>query len=146
MSDQILDEILAATQIANSAWMRGDWEAGYGALISQAEDVSIYGPFGGNAVVGGKVWAARGGETVKAFKHGTSTLHLINAYASGDLVVLVTLEEQSGEIAGKPTQPWSLRVTQVYRREDGVWKVVHRHADPLVRFRPLAETLALAAG
>jgi ketosteroid isomerase-like protein len=22
-----------------------------------------------------------------------------------------------------------LRVTQVYRREDGVWKVVHRHAD-----------------
>jgi SnoaL-like domain len=26
-------------------------------------------------------------------------------------------------------EPYTLRVTHVYRREDGEWKIVHRHAD-----------------
>jgi ketosteroid isomerase-like protein len=32
-----------------------------------------------------------------------------------------------------PLKPrdYTLRVTQVYRREEGEWKVVHRHADTL---------------
>jgi ketosteroid isomerase-like protein len=34
-------------------------------------------------------------------------------------------------IDGVPVEPYTLRVTQVYRREDGSWKVVHRHGDRL---------------
>jgi ketosteroid isomerase-like protein len=34
-------------------------------------------------------------------------------------------------IDGVPVEPYTLRVTQVYRREDGEWKVVHRHGDQL---------------
>jgi ketosteroid isomerase-like protein len=29
----------------------------------------------------------------------------------------------------------SLRVTTVYRREDGEWKIVHRHADSITGHR-----------
>jgi hypothetical protein len=32
---------------------------------------------------------------------------------------------------GAPRRPYTLRVTQVYRREDGEWKVVHRNADQI---------------
>ena len=30
-----------------------------------------------------------------------------------------------------PLDPYTLRVTHVYRREDGEWKIVHRHADSI---------------
>jgi ketosteroid isomerase-like protein len=49
------------------------------------------------------------------------------------LVVLVAIERQHGEVGGLPDQDWSLRVTLVFRRDGSEWRLVHRHADPLVR-------------
>jgi hypothetical protein len=36
-----------------------------------------------------------------------------------------------------------LRVTEVFRKEQNAWVRVHRHADPLVRYRDLAATRQL---
>jgi ketosteroid isomerase-like protein len=44
---------------------------------------------------------------------------------------MVELEHTSVSIDGVPVEPYTLRVTQVYRREDGEWKVLHRHGDQL---------------
>jgi ketosteroid isomerase-like protein len=42
-------------------------------------------------------------------------------------------ERQRGEVGGLPDQDWSLRVTQIYRRDGSEWRLVYRHADPLVK-------------
>jgi ketosteroid isomerase-like protein len=56
---------------------------------------------------------------------------LVAAGASGDLAYTLGYEHISFSMDGGPVQPTVLRVTHVYRHEDGEWKVVHRHADAL---------------
>lgn len=144
MTEEELDTVLAMTEAAGNAWMRGDFDGGYGAMLTEGDDASIYGPFGGPAVHSTRDWTDIGRAGVKQFRNGHAKVQLIRSYASGDLLVLVLFEEQSGEVGGVPDQPWSLRITQVYRRENGKWRVVHRHADPLVKRRTLPETAAIA--
>jgi len=54
---------------------------------------------------------------------------LVAAGVSGDLAYTVGYEHISVSMDGVPVEPFTLRVTHVYRREDGEWKIVHRHAD-----------------
>ncbi len=55
-------------------------------------------------------------------------IELVAAGASGDLAYTVVFEHTSCSVEGVPKR-YRLRVTHVYRREDGEWRVVHRHAD-----------------
>lgn len=70
----------------------------------------------------------------------------MQAYASGDMAVLVIIERQQAEVGGLPAQDWSLRVTLVWRREGAEWQLVHRHADPIVRSISIERAAALARG
>jgi ketosteroid isomerase-like protein len=55
---------------------------------------------------------------------------VIAADCSGDLGYVVALERSSVVLDGG-LRDYTLRVTTVLRREDGAWKVVHRHGDEL---------------
>lgn len=46
----------------------------------------------------------------------------------GDMAYTAGLEHTSASVDGVPRR-YVLRATQVYRREDGLWKVAHRHGD-----------------
>jgi ketosteroid isomerase-like protein len=50
---------------------------------------------------------------------------------SGDLAYTAGHERARASFDGGPIDPIRLRVTHLYRRENGEWKIVHRHADPL---------------
>ncbi|MFD6176181.1 MULTISPECIES: YybH family protein [unclassified Isoptericola] len=58
----------------------------------------------------------------------SAEVELVAADVSGDLAYTVHREITSTRVDGRP-RDYVLRVTQVYRREDDGWKVVHRHAD-----------------
>ena len=54
---------------------------------------------------------------------------LIAAGVSGDLAYTVGFERYVAGFDGGPPALNVLRVTHVYRREDGEWRIVHRHGD-----------------
>ena len=53
-----------------------------------------------------------------------STVH-----ESGDLAVTVGMERGTAVVDGGEPFEMVIRTTHVYRREDGEWQLIHRHAD-----------------
>jgi len=49
-----------------------------------------------------------------------------------DLAYVVEVERYKAKVGGgQDLVPVSLRVTTIFRPEDGSWKILHRHADPI---------------
>ena len=128
----------------NAAFMRGDME-GWAKLARIAPDFTLMQPFGGPASHGYDTSPKRLAELAQYFRNGTTKLEVAQTYASERLVVLVMIEQQHAEVGGLPDQDWSLRVTEVYRRDGSEWQLAHRHADPLVHRITLEQAAALRA-
>jgi ketosteroid isomerase-like protein len=62
----------------------------------------------------------------------------ISEYSSGDLAYILETERfrMKAGSAREPT-PSALRVTTIFRREEGSWNILHRHADPITTPRPI---------
>jgi ketosteroid isomerase-like protein len=52
----------------------------------------------------------------------------------GDLAFTVELERMTRTVDGV-SEEMTIRATQVYRRQDGSWKVIHRHGDVLTPYK-----------
>jgi ketosteroid isomerase-like protein len=91
-------------------------------------DVTLFGAWGPieqgyNALVETFRWVGR------RFTGGTLVPEDTVVYASGDLAYTVGFERGNVSVDGNPLQPMTIRVTHIYRRIDGAWRLVHRHAD-----------------
>jgi ketosteroid isomerase-like protein len=65
----------------------------------------------------------------RSFSDCTSYTFELQAYdVLGDMAYTVGLEHTAASVDGQP-RSYTLRATQVYRREGGEWRVAHRHAD-----------------
>jgi ketosteroid isomerase-like protein len=124
--DAFLAEMLPQQRAAEQAIHNGD-VAPRLALWSHCEPVTLYG-----AKLAGTGWA----ELEPMFRTVASwfsdsdeyDVEVVAAGASGDLAYTVGYEHNTVKVAGQP-RTYTLRVTHVYRREDGQWRIVHRHAD-----------------
>ena len=54
---------------------------------------------------------------------------LVAAEVSGDLGYIVGFEHIANSVVGVTVEPHTLRVTHIFRRENGEWKIAHHHAD-----------------
>lgn len=126
-TEQFLAEMLPKQRAAEQAIHNGD-AAPRVALWSRRDPVTLYG-----AVLSGSGWA----EIEPAFRTVASwfsdsasyEFEVIAAGASGDLAYTVGYEHNRVKVDGQ-SRIYTLRVTHVYRREEGTWRIVHRHGDP----------------
>jgi ketosteroid isomerase-like protein len=146
VTDQELADLVEATAEAASAFIRGDIRR-YLTLIRHADDYTLMAPFGGEPRRGFDPSDQAVEALAEYFRGpGQAELEVFESYTSGDLVVLVAVERQHGEIGGLPDQDWSLRVTLVFRREGEGWRLAHRHADPLVHEITAEQAASIARG
>lgn len=117
---------------AHASLMRGDI-AHYRRAMPLASDFTLMDPFGGQPT-GVPVSDAHWQRIGRFFRDGRDArFELIRAYRSASLMVLVANEYAHVAVGSRPAQDWSLRVTLVFRRGNGEWRLVHRHADPLAK-------------
>ena len=109
----------------------------YKTLYSRGDDVTLANPFGPPARGWSEVSATldraaenyRDGEVV-GFEN-------ISTLIAPDLAYTVEIERYRARVGGgAEIVPVAVRVTTIFRNEDGAWKVTHRHADPITAPRP----------
>jgi len=127
--------MLQRTVAALSSLLTGDPDP-FNALWSHADDVTIVGGFGGYE----RGWQRVKQNTESAasrFRFGRLLgieLVTLGASASGDLAFSVWIERGEVRLAGRDGPiPLTVRVTHIFRREDGAWKLMHRHGDQVAQ-------------
>jgi ketosteroid isomerase-like protein len=142
-SPEELAALVRRSEQANQALVRGDIDR-YNQLVALTDDFMLMPPNGRVAPRGTQ--HERDQRMRAFFKGGTQTQELVHAYTSPDMIVLAVIERAHIAVADIPMQDWALRVTLVYRREKGEWKLAHRHADPLVHGIPWSQAASIAKG
>jgi ketosteroid isomerase-like protein len=132
MKTDDLDSAIEQSHAALGAILKGDPSV-YQALYSDAEDVTLGNPFGPYARGRQKVEATLAG-AASHYRDGEVTgVELIANYVSDDLACIVEVERGRAKVGGsKEFVQVALRLTSVFRLEQGAWKLVHRHADPIM--------------
>lgn len=101
---------------------------------SHRDDVTIMGGWGAYEKGWQEVGARYDWASARFRESGAKVkVELLSSGVSGDLAYTVAIERNEVLVVGqdKPA-PSALRVTHIFRREDGSWKLIHRHADPLI--------------
>lgn len=124
--ERFLTDMLPRQRAAEQAIHNGD-PAPRRALWSRVDPVTV---FGADMSAFGWDDVERLFETVASWFSESEDFdfEVIAAGASGDLAYTVGYEHNRVKVEGVLTT-YTLRVTHVYRRQDGQWRIVHRHGD-----------------
>jgi len=126
-TDRDFDSFMQQRKKAARAYVSGD-ATPLDRMVARAGKASFFPPNGGS-VEGAKRVAARYDRDAKAFAAGgQSTLEVLQSGSAGDLAFWTGFQEAKVKLGGKSMQ-MKLRITEIFRFEEGGWKMVHRHAD-----------------
>jgi ketosteroid isomerase-like protein len=135
-----------------------DFRAGFLARQAEAEEAMVHGDAGPRM----ELWSRRDPVTLfgaagmsesgwdelsATFRRVAATFsdvsdfgfEVVAAGVSGNLAYSIGYERFTGSIGGRPVAPVTVRVTHVYRREEGDWRIVHRHGDNPPEYPPPAD-------
>ena len=115
---------------------RGNPEV-YKSLWSRRDDVTLANPFG-PPVRGWEEVSTRLDLAASNYRDGRDyEFESIATVITPELAYTVEIERIRTRVGGADDlASLAIRVTTVFRREDGRWKVTHRHGDPITSTRP----------
>jgi ketosteroid isomerase-like protein len=135
-----LDDVLEEFHLAQGEFVKGNPEPAK-KVMSHRDDVTLNNPLsppahGWDEVAETMERAAsqvRDGEFVSA--------EIIEKHVTPEFAYVVEIERGEAKVGGsEEITPFALRATMIFRPEEGTWKMVHRHADPITTEQP-AESL-----
>ena len=114
----------------------------YKSLYSHRDDVTLANPFGPPALGWSEV-AATIDRAAGHYRDGEIVgVDRVSAVVTGELAYVVEIERYRARVGeSRDLTAVELRVTTVFRREGGAWKVTHRHADPITTSRPASSVI-----
>jgi ketosteroid isomerase-like protein len=131
------DEVVEQYYLALNEFFKGNPEP-VKSFFSHRDDVTLANPLVG--------LPARGWERVAAtLEHASSQFtdgehvgfETIAKHVSAEFAYVLLIERDKVKVGtSEDRTPSALRVTMIFRPEDGTWKVVHRHADPITTAQP----------
>jgi ketosteroid isomerase-like protein len=109
----------------------------YKRLYSRGDDVTLANPFGPPARGWSEVSATLD-RAAEVYRDGEVVgFENVSTVVTPDLAYTVEIERYRARVGGAEEMvPVAVRVTTCFRREDGAWKVTHRHGDPITAPRP----------
>jgi ketosteroid isomerase-like protein len=132
-----VDELIEQYYRAQGEFLRGNPEP-VKDLFSHREDVTLANPYGPPV----RGWD----EVAKSIEHAASLRsdgtfvewQIVAKYVSAELAYVVQIERAEAKVgAREEISPLAVRATMNFRpEEDGEWKIVHRHADPITTPQP----------
>ncbi len=126
-----VDRLNEQYHLASGEFLKGNPEP-VKKLWSHKEDVSLANPYGPPV----RGWD----EVAKTTEHAASLrrdgeflgYEVVSKYATSELAYVVQIERAKAKIGEQEViTPYAVRSTMIFRPEEGEWKVVHRHADPI---------------
>src|ERR671932_686534 len=131
-----VDRLIEQFQLSMDGFLKGDPEPTK-SVFSHRDDVTLANPFGPPARGWDEV-AKTLERAASQFRDGEATgFENVAKYVTAELAYIVEIERSKTKVEGREdVTPISLRVTTIFRAEEGTWKVVHRHADPITTAQP----------
>jgi ketosteroid isomerase-like protein len=129
------DRTIEASHRALDQIARGDPGAFF-ELYSRREDATLANPFGPPARGRAQI-EETGRRAASNYRDGRAVgFENFAKCVTADLAYILEIERFEAKVGGsEEVTPVGLRVTSIFRREDGTWKLVHRHADPITTRR-----------
>ncbi len=125
------DAFLKQREEASTAFVNGDFNP-LDQVSTHTSPATIFGP-NGSCIQGADQVNTVNANGAKLFKPGSENrFEIMHAAADQNMAYWVGIQRSVVQMHGQEQGiPMDLRVTEIFRRENGQWKLIHRHADQL---------------
>jgi ketosteroid isomerase-like protein len=136
-----LDRVIEQCQGALREFVKGNPEPNK-EMFSHRDDVTLANPLGPPAHGWEQVAETMERAASQVSGGEITSFDVVEKYVTPELAYAVWIERNKARVGERrDIAPFDLRVTMIFGPEEGTWKVVHRHADPITTPRPIESVI-----